>query len=72
MTTLARRDDAELARGFTEWCAHRWPDAGYVIARLERAAGFERGDTPEAKFQKVETLVTVHPPLDPGPEPPAR
>jgi aminoglycoside phosphotransferase (APT) family kinase protein len=36
MTTLARRDDAVLARGFTEWCAHRWPDAGYVIARLDR------------------------------------
>jgi aminoglycoside phosphotransferase (APT) family kinase protein len=36
MTTLARRDDAELARGFTEWCARRWPDAGYEIARFDR------------------------------------
>jgi aminoglycoside phosphotransferase (APT) family kinase protein len=36
MTTLARRDDAELARGFTAWCTHRWPDAGYEIARFDR------------------------------------
>jgi aminoglycoside phosphotransferase (APT) family kinase protein len=36
MTTLARRDDAELARGFTEWCARRWPDAGYEIVHLDR------------------------------------
>jgi aminoglycoside phosphotransferase (APT) family kinase protein len=36
MTTLARRDDAELARGFTDWCANRWPDAGYEIERLGR------------------------------------
>jgi aminoglycoside phosphotransferase (APT) family kinase protein len=36
MTTLARRDDAELAQGFTDWCAHRWPRAGYAIARLDR------------------------------------
>jgi len=36
MTTLARRDDAELARGFTAWCAHRWPDAGYEIVAFAR------------------------------------
>jgi aminoglycoside phosphotransferase (APT) family kinase protein len=36
MTTLARRDDDELARGFTSWCAQRWPEAGYEIAQLGR------------------------------------
>src|SRR5258708_3627349 len=36
MTTLARRDDDELARGFTAWCARRWPGAGYEIARFAR------------------------------------
>lgn len=36
MTTLARRDDTELTRGFTDWCARHWPDAGYEIARLDR------------------------------------
>ena len=36
MTTLARRDDAELARGFTAWCARRWPDDGYEIVDLDR------------------------------------
>jgi aminoglycoside phosphotransferase (APT) family kinase protein len=36
MTTLARRDDTELTRGFTAWSANHWPDAGYEIARLDR------------------------------------
>ncbi len=36
MTTLARRDDDELTHGLTAWCAQRWPDAGYEIARLAR------------------------------------
>ena len=36
MTTLARRDDEELARGFTAWCAHQWPDAGYEIEGFDR------------------------------------
>lgn len=36
MTTLARRDDAELARGLTAWCANRWPEAGYEIAKVGR------------------------------------
>jgi aminoglycoside phosphotransferase (APT) family kinase protein len=36
MTTLARRDDAELARGLTAWCANRWPEARYAIAGLDR------------------------------------
>jgi aminoglycoside phosphotransferase (APT) family kinase protein len=50
MTTLARRDDAELARGFTAWCANRWPDAGYVIARLDR---------PRAGWTNETLLVTL-------------
>ena len=36
MTTLARRDDEELARGFTAWCAQHWPDAGYEIEDFDR------------------------------------
>lgn len=39
MTTLARRDDEELARGLTAWCAHRWPDTGYAITQLDRPRG---------------------------------
>ena len=31
-----------------------------VITRLERAAGFEHSDTPEAKFAKLEALVTAN------------
>jgi aminoglycoside phosphotransferase (APT) family kinase protein len=36
MTTLARRDDAELARGIATWCAHRWPDAKHAVIELTR------------------------------------
>jgi aminoglycoside phosphotransferase (APT) family kinase protein len=36
MTTLARRDDTELAQGITAWCAQRWPAAGYEITDLDR------------------------------------
>jgi aminoglycoside phosphotransferase (APT) family kinase protein len=36
MTTLARRDDEELARGLTAWCAQQWPGAGYEIEHFDR------------------------------------
>jgi aminoglycoside phosphotransferase (APT) family kinase protein len=36
MTTLARRDDAELAQGFANWCAYRWPDATHSVVELTR------------------------------------
>jgi aminoglycoside phosphotransferase (APT) family kinase protein len=36
MTTLARRDDNELARGIEKWCAHRWPDATHEVVELTR------------------------------------
>src|SRR4051812_13163106 len=36
MTTLARRDDAELAHGFAAWCEDRWPGAGYDISAFDR------------------------------------
>lgn len=36
MTTLARRDDAELVRGLTAWCARQFPDAGYEIVQFDR------------------------------------
>ena len=36
MTTLARRDDAELTRDFASWCAHRWPDATHEVVALTR------------------------------------
>ena len=51
MTTLARRDDAELARGFTAWCAQRWPDAGYEIT------GFDR---PHAGWTNETLIVGLH------------
>jgi aminoglycoside phosphotransferase (APT) family kinase protein len=50
MTTLARRDDDELARGFTAWCAHQWPDADYEIAQLGR---------PRAGWTNETLLVTM-------------
>jgi class 3 adenylate cyclase/tetratricopeptide (TPR) repeat protein len=40
---------------------HRQDSALFpVIARLERAAGFEHGDTAEAKFGKLEVLIAAH------------
>ena len=36
MTTLARRDDDELARGLSAWLRERWPGAGYEIDGLDR------------------------------------
>jgi aminoglycoside phosphotransferase (APT) family kinase protein len=36
MTTLARRDDGELARGIAAWCAHRWPDSTHAVVELSR------------------------------------
>ena len=50
MTTLARRDDADLARGLAAWCAQRWPDAGYEIAQLDR---------PRAGWTNETLLVTL-------------
>jgi aminoglycoside phosphotransferase (APT) family kinase protein len=50
MTTLARRDDAQLARGFTEWCANRWPEAGYEIVQFDR---------PRAGWTNETLLVTL-------------
>jgi len=50
MTTLARRDDAELARGFTTWCTNRWPDVGYDIVRFDR---------PSAGWTNETLLVTL-------------
>jgi len=51
MTTLARRDDADLTRGFTAWCARRWPDAGYAIAELGR---------PRSGWTNETLLVALH------------
>jgi aminoglycoside phosphotransferase (APT) family kinase protein len=59
MTTLARRDDDELARGLTAWCAHEWSGAGYEITHFDRpSAGWTnetllvtlRGETDERRF----------------------
>ena len=36
MTTLARRDDADLVHGLTAWCAKHWPAAGYEVAGFDR------------------------------------
>jgi aminoglycoside phosphotransferase (APT) family kinase protein len=36
MTTLARRDDGELARGVAAWCAHTWPDVTHEVVELAR------------------------------------
>ena len=50
MTTLARRDDAELSRGLVAWCARRWPDAGYELEQLDR---------PRAGWTNETLLVTL-------------
>jgi aminoglycoside phosphotransferase (APT) family kinase protein len=50
MTTLARRDDDELVGGFTAWCAHEWPGAGYEISSFAR---------PNAGWTNETLLVTV-------------
>ena len=36
MTTLARRDDGELARGIAAWCAQRSPDSDPEVVELSR------------------------------------
>jgi len=36
MTTLARRDDGELALGIVTWCAHEWPHATHEVVALTR------------------------------------
>jgi aminoglycoside phosphotransferase (APT) family kinase protein len=36
MTTLARRDDGELARGIAKWCAHQWPGEAHEVVELTR------------------------------------
>jgi aminoglycoside phosphotransferase (APT) family kinase protein len=51
MTTLARRDDAELTRGLTAWCAQRWPDARYTVAELGR---------PRSGWTNETLLVALH------------
>src|SRR4051812_42938718 len=51
MTTLARRDDAELAHGFTAWCEQTWPAAGYEIARFDR---------PRAGWTNETLLIALH------------
>ncbi len=59
MTTLARRDDDELGRGLTAWCAHEWPGARYEITHFARpSTGWTnetllvtvRGDYDERRF----------------------
>src|SRR2546423_14254537 len=50
MTTLARRDDAELAQGFANWCAHRWSDATHAVVELTR---------PSSGWANETLLVTV-------------
>ncbi len=50
MTTLAQRDDAQLRRGFTAWCAHQWPTAGFAVERLAR---------PSAGWSNETLLVTL-------------
>lgn len=59
MTTLARRDDDELARGFTAWCARQWPGAGYEIAELGR---------PKAGWTNETLLLTMRGRGPAGPE----
>lgn len=36
MATLARRDDAELARAVQNWCGHMWPAAAREVVELVR------------------------------------
>ncbi len=36
MATLARRDDADLARGLQAWCGQRWPDAACRVTGMAR------------------------------------
>ena len=50
MTKLAQRDDGELARGFTRWCAREWPDATHEITSFAR---------PKAGWSNETLLVTL-------------
>jgi aminoglycoside phosphotransferase (APT) family kinase protein len=50
MTTLARRDDGELARGFAGWCTQRRPDEIHEVVELTR---------PKAGWSNETLLVTT-------------
>jgi aminoglycoside phosphotransferase (APT) family kinase protein len=50
MTTLARRDDGVLARGFARWCARQWPGSQYEVVELTR---------PNAGWSNETLLVTM-------------
>jgi class 3 adenylate cyclase len=59
-TALVEMARSERCITLQYFCSPHHQDSALfpVIAQLERAAGFERGDTPEVKFHKLETLVT--------------
>jgi aminoglycoside phosphotransferase (APT) family kinase protein len=50
MTTLARRDDGELAHGIAAWCAHEWPGASHEVTALTR---------PSSGWSNETLLVTI-------------
>lgn len=66
MTTLARRDDRELAAGFTTWCAHRWPEASHDVVELIRPNSGWANETllvtTRSRTRTVQRLVVRLPP----------
>jgi aminoglycoside phosphotransferase (APT) family kinase protein len=64
MATLARRDDAELARAVQNWCRHMWPEAAREVAEVVRPTA---GWTNETLLVRCEDgarfVVRLPPPL---------
>src|ERR1700760_4535304 len=65
-TTIIDRLEGELYTSLRYFCLpHHEGNALFpFITQLERAAGFETEDTPEAKLDKLEALLTAGSPTD--------
>jgi aminoglycoside phosphotransferase (APT) family kinase protein len=63
MTTLARRDDGELARGIATWCAHEWPDATHEVVELTRPNSGWSNETLLVTTNRERFVVRLPPPL---------
>jgi aminoglycoside phosphotransferase (APT) family kinase protein len=63
MTTLARRDDSELARGIVTWCAHKWPDTTHEVVELTRPNSGWSNETLLVTTNRERFVVRMPPPL---------
>jgi aminoglycoside phosphotransferase (APT) family kinase protein len=63
MTTLARRDDGDLARGIAAWCAHEWPNTTHEVIELRRPNSGWSNETLLVTTNREQFVVRLPPPL---------